>query len=359
MLNYNFDQSTCNGDECSQVRYHHYHQHNQWNPNTIPLFENNESQQQYPESIMGPYTELLAAPCSSTDTMNSSPTVPWDAYSWASNDNISIITSSNSPESTLVEPLYQAPELISMAMTSPPPSTFATMDHISMETNSFYVPPQATEMTNFYMKTFQTPPSPPLSTSAPEDIDIIIIKQEDEELQEKEQEQHKEQKQIPSTRSSLTMTPVASYSSSTRTRSSLPMVCKTQTKRRTKHPKQGNAYPCQQCNKVFTRPYNLKSHQRTHTRERPYVCKEIYCPWKFARPHDLKRHELLHSGVKPHGCPHCDKRFARRDALRRHWKVDIQCGQEAERLSITNAAVGRRRGAGKGGKVIGNSSKKC
>ncbi|KAI7859727.1 hypothetical protein BDC45DRAFT_496678 [Circinella umbellata] len=348
MQNYNFDQPTFYEDKYSQVHHHHPHSH-QWDPNTIPFSVNNELQQQYTESIMGPYTELLAASCSSTGPMDSSPTLSWDGGSLISSDNISTITQSSSPVPTLVGPLYQESGFASMVMNSPPLSTSATMDHTSMEISSFYVPPQATEMTDFSMKTFQVPPSPPLSISTSEDIEIIIVKQEDQGRQEKEHKQQKKQKQ-----NSPTAATTSSFPSShiITTRTSLPMVCNTQTKRRAKHPKQENAYPCQECSKVFTRPYNLKSHQRTHTRERPFVCKEFYCPWKFARPHDLKRHELLHSGVKPHECPHCDKRFARRDALRRHWKVDIQCGQEAERLSIVNAAVGRRRGAGKAGKVI-------
>lgn len=84
-------------------------------------------------------------------------------------------------------------------------------------------------------------------------------------------------------------------------------------------------YHCEECSKRFTRPYNLRSHMRTHTNERPYSCSHPGCSWRFARPHDLKRHELLHNGNKPHACPHCDRRFARRDALRRHWKVDPVC----------------------------------
>jgi len=31
-------------------------------------------------------------------------------------------------------------------------------------------------------------------------------------------------------------------------------------------------HKCPQCDKYFTRPFNLKSHQRTHTQERPFVC---------------------------------------------------------------------------------------
>ncbi|GAN08252.1 hypothetical protein MAM1_0196c07759 [Mucor ambiguus] len=81
---------------------------------------------------------------------------------------------------------------------------------------------------------------------------------------------------------------------------------------------------CTTCFKTFSRPYNLKSHQRTHTKERPFQCLHPECGWTFARPHDLKRHELLHSGVKPFACV-CGKRFARSDAYKRHQSVDINC----------------------------------
>lgn len=77
------------------------------------------------------------------------------------------------------------------------------------------------------------------------------------------------------------------------------------------------------CHKVFRRPYNLKSHSRTHTKEKPHVCP--VCQNKFARPHDLKRHELLHTGEKPHKCRFCQKRFARSDAVKRHCQKDINC----------------------------------
>ncbi|KAL2013961.1 hypothetical protein VTN00DRAFT_1486 [Thermoascus crustaceus] len=98
------------------------------------------------------------------------------------------------------------------------------------------------------------------------------------------------------------------------------------TRRIQKHPA---TFQCTLCPKRFTRAYNLRSHLRTHTDERPFVC--TVCGKAFARQHDRKRHEGLHSGEKKFVCRGdlarggqwgCGRRFARADALGRHFRSE-------------------------------------
>lgn len=93
-----------------------------------------------------------------------------------------------------------------------------------------------------------------------------------------------------------------------------------------KHPA---TFQCTLCPKRFTRAYNLRSHLRTHTDERPFVC--TVCGKAFARQHDRKRHEALHSGEKKFVCRGdlihgghwgCGRKFARADALGRHFRSE-------------------------------------
>lgn len=97
-------------------------------------------------------------------------------------------------------------------------------------------------------------------------------------------------------------------------------------KRVQRHP---GTFQCTLCPKRFTREYNLRSHLRTHTNERPFAC--TACGKTFARQHDKKRHEGLHSGRKRFVCGGdlnaggqwgCGRRFSRADALGRHFRSE-------------------------------------
>ncbi|ORX58144.1 hypothetical protein DM01DRAFT_1333811 [Hesseltinella vesiculosa] len=97
-------------------------------------------------------------------------------------------------------------------------------------------------------------------------------------------------------------------------------------KRAIKKPDLNMEYPCTHCPKIFNRPYNLQSHLRTHSSDRPYACNT--CGRTFARQHDRNRHQRLHWGFKPYACTNCKKAFARMDALNRHLRVDNGCGTQ-------------------------------
>ncbi|KAI5962356.1 CRZ2 [Candida pseudojiufengensis] len=110
------------------------------------------------------------------------------------------------------------------------------------------------------------------------------------------------------------------------------------------------SFPCTLCDKVFQKPYNLKSHMKTHSSDKPFPCS--YCSKTFARSHDKKRHEVLHQGIKNFKCEGylqdgitkwgCGKKFARSDALSRHFRTETgwlcirPLMDEAKRLEVAN-----------------------
>ncbi|KAG0285511.1 hypothetical protein BGZ98_005479 [Dissophora globulifera] len=98
------------------------------------------------------------------------------------------------------------------------------------------------------------------------------------------------------------------------------------------------------CDRIFSRPYNLKSHSLTHDANRPHACGK--CAKSFARIHDRDRHMNSHMPLKPHVCIVCEGRFARQDAVIRHLKLSNETNAcawilKSKNISFRDAAAGR------------------
>ena len=74
---------------------------------------------------------------------------------------------------------------------------------------------------------------------------------------------------------------------------------------------------CKECGKAFNEKGNLKTHERFHSEQRPFKCN--FCNKTYKTNGHLKDHiEIQHMKIRKFACHFCDKKFGRISTLKAH-----------------------------------------
>ena len=84
---------------------------------------------------------------------------------------------------------------------------------------------------------------------------------------------------------------------------------------------------CAECEQSFRDNYQLKVHQRTHSREKPFSCS--LCSFTAGRKGDVVRHMKRCNGPK-YKCNNCQTEFKSKKDVNRHHVWDPVCGTFGE-----------------------------